>query len=63
MKKKNFKTLQLNKKAITKFSIQGGKVPAETCEGPCQNGTGCCNGTNESICECYSDRWCWPWQD
>ncbi|WP_298513799.1 hypothetical protein [uncultured Kordia sp.] len=43
MKKKNIKNLMLNKKSIISFyhSVNGGHQ-ANTCEGPCQGGTSCC---------------------
>ncbi|MGH1387957.1 hypothetical protein [Kordia sp.] len=49
MKKKNLKSLKLNKKFVANFNeLAGGK--AGTCEGPCQGGTGCCNGGNSGLC-------------
>ncbi|MGH1387954.1 hypothetical protein [Kordia sp.] len=49
MKKQQIKSLRLNKKFVASMngSILGGK--AATCEGPCQGGTGCCNGAT-SLC-------------
>ncbi len=43
MKKKNLKSLKLNKKSISNLHSMKGAAPAQTCEGPCQNGTGCCH--------------------
>ncbi|MGH1386640.1 hypothetical protein [Kordia sp.] len=44
MKKSKFKKLKLNKSSISKLDQAkiGGAIAAETCEGPCQGGTGCC---------------------
>ena len=44
MKKSKFKKLKLNKESISKLAQAkiGGAIEAETCEGPCQGGTGCC---------------------
>lgn len=54
MKKQNLKSLKLNKKSISDLTTlvggadahgNGNAVPAETCEGPCKGGTGCCNNS------------------
>lgn len=42
MKKRNLKSLKLNKKSIS--NLTSGATPAQTCEGPCKGGTGCCEG-------------------
>lgn len=41
--KKNLKSLKLNKKSISSLETFKGGAPAETCEGPCENGTTSCN--------------------
>ncbi|WP_298515846.1 hypothetical protein [uncultured Kordia sp.] len=58
MKKSKFRKLKLSKESISKLeqSKIGGVVPAGTCEGPCEGGTGCCNGS-QGVCydpESYS---------
>ncbi|KAB8154885.1 hypothetical protein EZY14_003115 [Kordia sp. TARA_039_SRF] len=57
MKKTKFNKLKLNKESISKLDQAkiGGAVPAETCEGPCQGGTGCCN-PGEPIEKCYTEH-------
>jgi hypothetical protein len=50
MTKKNLKSLKLNKKIVSNFNeLAGGQ--AGTCEGPCKGGTGCCNGSEDDLCE------------
>lgn len=43
MKKRNITSLKLNKSTIFQLGNIFGGLNAETCEGPCQGGTGCCN--------------------
>jgi hypothetical protein len=48
MKKQHLKILTLNKKSISNLNdLIGGAAPAQTCEGPCQGGTGCCEADGE----------------